>query len=86
MLRLLVSYDSFTYLDDPCRDDTEPVEHGAPAMGAKSLCIPLEQPARVEDSDRCIHPDCSRKPQFYTLFGRSYWLKIHQKPVMCLLQ
>jgi len=50
----------------------EDVEPGEPSMGAKSLCIPLEQPAPIQGSDKCIHPDCKRKPQFYTLFGRSY--------------
>lgn len=54
------------------RDDAETAEPGAPAMGAKSLCIPLEQPASIQCTDKCIHPDCSRKPKFYTLFGRSY--------------
>ncbi|XP_018579674.1 bifunctional glutamate/proline--tRNA ligase [Anoplophora glabripennis] len=56
--------------NDSTRD--EGVEPGAPSMGAKSLCIPLEQPATIKENDKCIHPDCTRKPQFYTLFGRSY--------------
>lgn len=56
---------------DSARDDTE-AEAGAPAMGAKSLCIPFEQPASLEAADKCIHPKCTTKPQFYTLFGRSY--------------
>ncbi|XP_064460810.1 bifunctional glutamate/proline--tRNA ligase-like [Ornithodoros turicata] len=51
------------------REEAEP---GAPAMGAKSLCIPFEQPAPMTAADRCIHPACTRKPQYYTLFGRSY--------------
>jgi len=50
----------------------EPSEPGAPAMGAKSLCIPFKQPKTIEASTKCIHPKCSDKPQFYTLFGRSY--------------
>lgn len=41
-------------------------------MGAKSLCIPFEQPAQIEAADKCINPACSAKPQNYTLFGRSY--------------
>lgn len=53
-------------------DDSESVEPGAPSMGAKSLCIPLEQPAPIKPSDKCIHPDCKNKPIYYTLFGRSY--------------
>ncbi|XP_018784652.1 PREDICTED: bifunctional glutamate/proline--tRNA ligase [Bactrocera latifrons] len=55
---------------DSARD--EEAEPGAPAMGAKSLCIPFEQPAAITASDKCIHPSCVNKPQFYTLFGRSY--------------
>lgn len=44
-----------------------------PLMGAKSLCIPKEQPERkLDDSSKCIHPECSEKPQFWCLFGRSY--------------
>lgn len=47
-------------------------EPGAPAMGAKSLCIPFEQPSEIEAGDKCINPGCVRKPSAYTLFGRSY--------------
>ncbi|XP_012532883.1 bifunctional glutamate/proline--tRNA ligase [Monomorium pharaonis] len=43
-------------------------------MGAKSLCIPFEQPESPERIKKlkCIHHSCSNKPKFYTLFGRSY--------------
>ena len=49
-----------------------------PAMGAKSLCIPFEQPdatgkAKPVAECACIYPKCSLKPKFYCLFGRSYW-------------
>lgn len=47
-------------------------EEGAPAMGAKGLCIPFKQPAEIKDTDKCIGPDCTKKPVFYTLFGCSY--------------
>lgn len=49
-------------------------EIGTLSMGAKSLCIPFEQPPSSASFDKqtCIHPDCQNKPQFYTLFGRSY--------------
>ena len=47
-------------------------EEGGPAMGAKGLCIPFKQPAEIKDSDKCVGPDCDGKPQYYTLFGRSY--------------
>jgi len=48
------------------------VEEGAPSMGAKSLCIPFNQPKAIEKSTKCIKADCPCEPKFYTLFGRSY--------------
>lgn len=54
---------------DSARDAV--VEEGAPAMGAKSLCIPLEQPKQIVDQ-KCVHPKCTAKAKYYTLFGRSY--------------
>jgi len=48
-------------------------EDGAPAMGAKGLCIPFKQPADIKPTDKCVCPGCQTKPQYYTLFGRSYW-------------
>ena len=56
---------------ESAREETEGDAQG-PAMGAKSLCIPFEQPAEISTSDKCIHPACNNKPKFYTLFGRSY--------------
>jgi bifunctional glutamyl/prolyl-tRNA synthetase len=50
----------------------EPSEPGAPAMGAKTLCIPFRQPKEILPATKCIHPACNAKPQKYTLFGRSY--------------
>lgn len=47
-------------------------EEGGPAMGAKGLCIPFNQPATIQDTDKCVGPNCNKKPQYYTLFGRSY--------------
>jgi bifunctional glutamyl/prolyl-tRNA synthetase len=47
------------------------VEEGAPAMGAKSLCIPFDQPRPIKDQ-KCVHPECNQRAQFYTVFGRSY--------------
>lgn len=41
----------------------------APAMGAKSLCIPFEQPAKC-DGKLCAQ--CGAPAKSYTLFGRSY--------------
>ncbi len=54
---------------DSARDAV--VEEGAPAMGAKGLCIPFEQPKQMSDQ-KCVHPECVKKGQYYTLFGRSY--------------
>ena len=53
-----------------CRDHTS--EAGAPAMGAKSLCIPFKQPCEIKAGDKCISPGCKNAPKYYTLFGRSY--------------
>lgn len=55
------------------RDSTreEITEIGASAMGAKSLCIPIEQPSESLPA-KCIHPECTASPRFFTLFGRSY--------------
>ena len=46
-------------------------------MGAKGLCIPFTQPADVKDTDKCIGPECTKKPICYTLFGRSYQKTFH---------
>ncbi|XP_012254281.2 bifunctional glutamate/proline--tRNA ligase isoform X2 [Athalia rosae] len=58
---------------DSAREDVSE-EPGAPAMGAKTLCIPFKQPTPPAplESLRCIHPKCTNKPKFYALFGRSY--------------
>ena len=50
----------------------EPSDSGAPAMGAKSLCIPFKQPKKLDANTKCVHPKCTTKPIGYTLFGRSY--------------
>jgi bifunctional glutamyl/prolyl-tRNA synthetase len=59
--------------EDKIKKDSasEEVEPGAPSMGAKSLCIPTEQP-RSAEGRTCVHPDCSHPAQFYCMFGRSY--------------
>lgn len=51
-----------------CRTDVA-ADPNAPAMGAKSLCIPFQQPASAEGK-KCIA--CDRPAKSYTLFGRSY--------------
>uniref|UniRef100_A0A7E4VYA5 proline--tRNA ligase n=1 Tax=Panagrellus redivivus TaxID=6233 RepID=A0A7E4VYA5_PANRE len=44
---------------------------GVAAMGAKTLCIPLEQP-KEPLPEKCIHPKCGKAAKFFALFGRSY--------------
>lgn len=44
---------------------------GTLIMGAKSLCIPFNQPDLTNEL-KCIHYSCKNKAKFYTLFGRSY--------------
>ncbi|CAF1258674.1 unnamed protein product [Adineta steineri] len=55
---------------DSARDAV--VEEGAPAMGAKALCIPFDQPEKLAEDQQCCHPECKRKAKYFTLFGRSY--------------
>ena len=49
-----------------------PVEPGAPSMGAKTLCIPFEQPKPLAPDQQCVRVACGRLAMAYTLFGRSY--------------
>jgi len=45
----------------------------APSMGAKSLCIPFEQPdGIVQGETACTNPNCTRKASKWIMFGRSY--------------
>ncbi|KAL7727828.1 hypothetical protein ACLKA6_019764 [Drosophila palustris] len=72
---LLTPFCGDTNCEDKIKADSargEEAEPGAPAMGAKSLCIPFDQPSPIADNDKCINPSCTNKPKFYTLFGRSY--------------
>nr|CDS31147.1 glutamyl tRNA synthetase cytoplasmic [Hymenolepis microstoma] len=55
------------------------VAPGAPAMGAKSLCIPFEGEIVGKKTGPCgngvhclRHPLCLKPATYYTLFGRSY--------------
>jgi prolyl-tRNA synthetase len=45
------------------------VDEAAPSMGAKSLCIPFEQPASAQGK-KCLQ--CGQPAKSFTLFGRSY--------------
>jgi len=50
-----------------------PQDEKAPSMGAKSLCIPFEQPGGIEKGvTKCLNPKCSRGAEAWCLFGRSY--------------
>ena len=45
----------------------------APSMGAKSLCIPFDQPEGIEKGvTKCTNPNCTNPAQQWCLFGRSY--------------
>ena len=53
-------------------DDT-PQDEKAPSMGAKSLCIPFEQPdGIVKGETKCTNPNCKRLAEKWCMFGRSY--------------
>ncbi|CAG8728249.1 26298_t:CDS:2, partial [Racocetra persica] len=55
------------------RRQQEPEDDKAPSMGAKSLCIPFEQPTEppiVPNETKCI--SCDGFAKRYALFGRSY--------------
>ena len=58
----------------PCNNNREESSAGGGAqMGAKSLCIPFDLPKRAPPLGGvagCVH--CVKKPEAYTLFGRSY--------------
>jgi bifunctional glutamyl/prolyl-tRNA synthetase len=56
--------------DSAKHDDASEV--GQALMGAKALCIPFDQPAKVSGELKCINPKCSDNAKCYTLFGRSY--------------
>ncbi|KAK3678064.1 hypothetical protein LTR78_002159 [Recurvomyces mirabilis] len=48
------------------------VDVRAPSMGAKSLCIPDEQPEEVKAGTHCINPKCEKEAKMWVMFGRSY--------------
>ena len=64
---------------EDCEDDIKDlskanveVEEGAPSMGAKSLCIPFQQPKQLAEGQKCVRPQCINLAVNYTMFGRSY--------------
>ena len=53
--------------------DDAPQDEKAPSMGAKSLCIPFEQPNEgLAEDTGCLRPGCNDRAQAWCLFGRSY--------------
>lgn len=48
------------------------VDARAPSMGAKSLCIPHDQPEAIAEGTKCINPKCGKKAEQWVMFGRSY--------------
>ncbi|CAL5873334.1 uncharacterized protein PFLUO_LOCUS7605 [Penicillium psychrofluorescens] len=54
-------------------DSGEAEDAKAPSMGAKSLCIPFEQPEGIEPGvTKCLNPQCGRLAEKWCMFGRSY--------------
>ncbi|KAJ5587075.1 uncharacterized protein N7459_002840 [Penicillium hispanicum] len=52
-------------------DSGEPQDAKAPSMGAKSLCIPFDQPAGLEPGvTKCTNPQCNRLAEKWCMFGR----------------
>lgn len=49
--------------------DDEEEDERAPSMGAKSLCIPFDQP-ELKPGQKCVK--CNRAAATYCMFGRSY--------------
>lgn len=45
----------------------------APSMGAKSLCIPFDQPEGIQSGiTKCTNPQCNRTAEKWCMFGRKY--------------
>lgn len=52
-------------------DSGIPEDEKAPSMGAKSLCIPFDQPEGVEKGvTPCCNPECSLPAEKWCMFGR----------------
>ena len=53
--------------------EDEPEDAKAPSMGAKSLCIPFEQPEGIVTGETlCTNPECGNKAVSWCLFGSKY--------------
>ena len=80
-------------LTEPCEDQIkessarkaeeetgEAQDARAPSMGAKSLCIPFDQPDGIQAGvTPCTNPQCKNKAEKWCLFGREYF-----EPAECL--
>lgn len=52
-------------------DSREPQDAKAPSMGAKSLCIPFDQPDGIKHGEtKCANPQCTRLAEAWCMFGR----------------
>ena len=50
------------------------VDARAPSMGAKSLCIPTEQPEPIAPGTQCINPKCGKKAEaVMRIYLRDNW-------------
>lgn len=78
---ILMAHCDDSECEDNVKDDSKgrvdadaPEDSRAPSMGAKSLCIPFEQPdgehKLVAGVTKCVK--CGEDAKHYTLFGRSY--------------
>lgn len=57
------------------QQEGQEVDVRAPSMGAKSLCIPAEQPEggiKEGEGVKCINPKCGKDAKKWVMFGRSY--------------
>ncbi len=53
--------------------DDMPEDEKAPSMGAKSLCVPFEQPeGLVMGETTCTNPNCKRMAEKWCLFGSKF--------------
>jgi prolyl-tRNA synthetase len=75
---LLVAHCAGGECEDEIKKDSaatvegQEVDARAPSMGAKSLCIPAEQPEELKEGTKCINPKCGKDAKMWVMFGRSY--------------
>ena len=54
--------------------DETPQDEKAPSMGAKSLCIPFDQPTGiVKGETKCTNPNCKNLAEKWCMFGSKCW-------------